>query len=332
MGKNKNNSKVLSKKNTALVIVVIIILATIAAISIRSLSGEDDWMCQNGKWVRHGHPSSAKPIGKCGQAVSENDASSDSTHDSAPVQGDKNDNSSDAADIQIEKPKSGDTASSPLEIDGRAKGSWFFEGQFPIKLIDGNGLVLATGQAKALGDWANEDTVPFRAILEFSVPASASATLVFSQDDPSGQSNAEEIKVPVAIGKAAGMKIKVFFLNIQFDPDASDCSKVYEVERVIPKTQATARAAMIELLSGPTELEKSGGFSTNINSDVTVQKISITNGVANIDFSQKMGEGVSGDCRTTAIKAQIIETLKQFPAVKDAVISIDGNKDGILQP
>jgi Raf kinase inhibitor-like YbhB/YbcL family protein len=32
---------------------------------IRFLSGEDDWICRNGQWVVHGHPSSPKPTAVC---------------------------------------------------------------------------------------------------------------------------------------------------------------------------------------------------------------------------------------------------------------------------
>jgi len=34
----------------------------------------------------------------------------------------------------------------------------------------------------------------------------------------------------------------------------------------------------------------------------------------------------------TAIRAQITETLKQFPTVENVVISIDGRTEDILQP
>ena len=47
----------------------IILLAIIAIIviilCIRFFSGEDDWICQNGEWVKHGNPSVEKPIIPC---------------------------------------------------------------------------------------------------------------------------------------------------------------------------------------------------------------------------------------------------------------------------
>jgi len=41
---------------------------------------------------------------------------------------------------------------------------------------------------------------------------------------------------------------------------------------------------------------------------------------------------VGGSCRVAAISAQIMETLKQFPTVKDVIISINSRTEDILQP
>jgi len=44
---------------------LLILLAFLILFFIRLLSGEDNWICQNGKWVRHGNPSAAMPSGNC---------------------------------------------------------------------------------------------------------------------------------------------------------------------------------------------------------------------------------------------------------------------------
>jgi uncharacterized membrane protein len=36
--------------------------------SAKGLSGEDDWICKNGQWVKHGNPSAQMPNQKCDQA------------------------------------------------------------------------------------------------------------------------------------------------------------------------------------------------------------------------------------------------------------------------
>lgn len=101
-------------------------------------------------------------------------------------------------EITIISPKSGDTVISPLNIDGEATGSWYFEGVFPAALYDGNGKKIASGQAEAIGEWMSEKAVPFNLKLEFSAPSTASGKLVFTNDNPSGlKENEKKFELPV---------------------------------------------------------------------------------------------------------------------------------------
>ncbi len=110
--------------------------------------------------------------------------------------------------------------------------------------------------------------------------------------------------------------VKAYFSNVSLDP----------------KTESVALAAMTELLDGPTDAEKTQGYTTNINPGVKVQKLTIENLVAKVDFDKQLERQVGGSCRVTAIMAQITQTLKQFPTVKNVVIFIDGRTENILQP
>lgn len=127
------------------------------------------------------------------------------------------------------------------------------------------------------------------------------------------------------------MTVEVFFNNSKLDPEIS-CNKVFPVEREIPKTQAVARAALEELLKGATDVDKEQGFSTSVNPDVKIQSLSVENGVARVDFNEQLEFQVGGSCRVSAIRAQITQTLKQFPTVNSVIISIDGRTEDILQP
>jgi len=96
---------------------------------------------------------------------------------------------------------------SPLTIEGEARGTWFFEASFPVKLLDSRGRVIAQTPALAQADptdsvgagWMTEDYVPFRAVLIFSVPTSTTnGTLVLEKDNPSGDpSRYDELRIPV---------------------------------------------------------------------------------------------------------------------------------------
>jgi len=128
------------------------------------------------------------------------------------------------------------------------------------------------------------------------------------------------------------MTVKIFFGNSIFDPEVLDCQKNFAVERIIPKTVAVARAALEQLLVGPTDEEKVEGYFTSINPGVKIQSLVVANGVANVDFDEQLEFQVGGSCRVAAIASQIRETLKQFSTVEDVVISINGRTEDILQP
>ncbi len=91
--------------------------------------------------------------------------------------------------------------SSPLEITGSAKGTWFFEGSFPVRLLDENNVVITTSPAQSQSDWMTEDFVPFTATLNFTT-TSATGTLVFAKDNPSGlPENDAAYEVPVTFAQ-----------------------------------------------------------------------------------------------------------------------------------
>jgi uncharacterized membrane protein len=54
-----------SKRKTIYSILFIILALIFAFISVRFFSGEDNWMCQNGEWVKHGNPSFPAPEVEC---------------------------------------------------------------------------------------------------------------------------------------------------------------------------------------------------------------------------------------------------------------------------
>jgi len=89
--------------------------------------------------------------------------------------------------IVVDNIKDNQTISNPIQIRGKARGSWFFEGSFPIKLVDVNANVLGTAIATAEGEWMTTDFVNFTAHLEYNKSTSTSrALLILSKDNPSG--------------------------------------------------------------------------------------------------------------------------------------------------
>lgn len=91
--------------------------------------------------------------------------------------------------IEVSKPQLAQSVSSPIEISGRARGTWFFEGDFSIVLTDWDGRIIGEAIAQSEDDWMTEDFVNFNANLEYEIDEeiySPKATIIFQKDNPSG--------------------------------------------------------------------------------------------------------------------------------------------------
>ncbi|MDD4901279.1 MAG: GerMN domain-containing protein [Patescibacteria group bacterium] len=287
---------------------LIIVILAVVILGIRFLSGsEDTWLCQNGVWIRHGNPYAPQPTSGCGDLKQPDE-------------------------ILVTAPKLNQAVNSPLTVAGQAKGNWFFEASFPIELIDDQGKILGQDYVQAQSDWMTENFVPFKGEINYQAEATTTGRLVLKNDNPSGlPQNDKRIEILVIINPSQTIAVKAFFSNNNLDPAVS-CNKVFPVERQVGKTAAVARAALEELLKGQTDQEKAQGYFTSINPGVKIQKLTIDAGTAKVDFDETMGQGMGGSCRVSAIRAQISQTLKQFPSVKNVIISVDGRTADVLQP
>ena len=100
--------------------------------------------------------------------------------------------------IIVKSPMAYEKISSPLVVTGKARGTWYFEASFPVRLIDENGKELAVVPAQAKTDWMTTDFVEFSVVLNFSNPATQKGYIVLERDNPSGlPENADELKIPI---------------------------------------------------------------------------------------------------------------------------------------
>lgn len=88
--------------------------------------------------------------------------------------------------IEVTSPAPNALVQPPLHIAGRARNPWYFEGQFPVELLDSAGTVLAKAPAQAGGDWTGGGFVPFSLTLNFPAPTTTAGLLIFKNDNPSG--------------------------------------------------------------------------------------------------------------------------------------------------
>jgi hypothetical protein len=101
-------------------------------------------------------------------------------------------------DVLLESPRPNQLATSPLWVVGRARGVWYFEGEFPVRLLDANDSMLTFASAHSQGEWTTNDLVPFALTLNFNTPPTDTGTLVLVKSNPSGlPERADSVRVPV---------------------------------------------------------------------------------------------------------------------------------------
>ena len=97
--------------------------------------------------------------------------------------------------IKLFSPKEEEIIGSPLIITGRARGTWFFEADFPVLLTNWDGLIIAETYARTQEDWMTNDYLPFEAEIIFESPVFPEADqghfsrrgyLILQKDNPAG--------------------------------------------------------------------------------------------------------------------------------------------------
>jgi hypothetical protein len=230
--------------------------------------------------------------------------------------------------ITVASPARDDTVRSPLLVTGRAS---VFEAAVEVELV-ADGKTLARGFTTASAgapEWGS-----YAAQLNFAVPAQpvAGTVRVFARSAKDG-SVQYLVEVPVRIqsqadGPAPGYRRLAVYFPKQADNDVT----FLQVVRDVPSTAAVGRAALDELLRGPTAEEQALGMYSPIPPSTRLLSLRIENGVAYADFDKKLEAGAGGSVRVMAIRRSIELTLKQFSTVQQVVVSVEGKTEAVLQP
>ena len=236
----------------------------------------------------------------------------------------------------IEIPEAGAPVVLPLHILARvgqpgervtASLTWqdgtILEGQFPILAgEDGKGLLIGSL------DWMMEGPPP--------QPPSQPATLAIRSQD--GQLLAEQAVTLLSAGDPNVTTVTLYFLLGE---------ELQATQRHIVQTEAIGTATLDELLWGPPP-NNLAGFETAIPDPeevlsyagrgadwgprVLLLKLTIVDGLATADFSKEMNAYGGGSLRVKLIHDQIVMTLLQFSTVREVVIAVEGETEGVLQP
>jgi len=115
----------------------------------------------------------------------------------------------------------------------------------------------------------------------------------------------------------------------------------------IPRTVRVGTAALEELLWGPPpdapaglgtalplppEVLRYPGRGPDWGPRVRLLSLTIQDGVALADFSRELRAYGGGSLRVMLIRQQIARTLLEFPTVREVVIAIEGETEGVLEP
>jgi hypothetical protein len=119
--------------------------------------------------------------------------------------------------------------------------------------------------------------------------------------------------------------VSYFFVDEIGHPDRSGPFLV-PVSRTVPSTKGVARAAIEQLLAGPTAADRDGvpSITSVIPSGVRLLGLNVSEGIATVDLS---GNFEADDDAAVAAQriAQVVYTLARFPSVHEVMFRLDGS-------
>jgi len=126
------------------------------------------------------------------------------------------------------------------------------------------------------------------------------------------------------------MIVRVYFL---LDDAATGDAALVPVLRVVPRSSETAKAAMIQLLAGPSAAERGAlpRIRTSIPEDTGFLGVRIANGLAIVNLTREFELG-GGRLSVMARLAQVVYTLTQFRTVARVNFELDGEPVEIFSP
>lgn len=103
-------------------------------------------------------------------------------------------------EIVIDSPKAGETVGTTFTVVGKARGYWYFEASFPLRVFGSSGVLLSEMPVQADGEWMTEEFVPFSETVTVPPGTKGEALLILYNDNPSGlPENDATVSIPLVI-------------------------------------------------------------------------------------------------------------------------------------
>ncbi|MGI5971110.1 MAG: GerMN domain-containing protein [Oscillospiraceae bacterium] len=141
------------------------------------------------------------------------------------------------------------------------------------------------------------------------------------EPEDKGETTAEPTSKP-APEEEQTMEITVYYLK-------DDGSEMYLVKEVhtVEKTEAVARAALKELISGTPLTE---GAVKVLPADTEILGINIKDGLATVDFSREVLNANVGSSGESLGILSIVNTLTEFPTIEKVQFTVEGSAENAM--
>lgn len=230
--------------------------------------------------------------------------------------------------VRIWQPLAGSEAGLPLRIAGEARLASGARLQY--RLQDRDGYVL-DDRIIPLEQGASGAYIPFSVDVLYPRPIGTGGLLDIETLGP-GKKERSLVSIPLTFSPVPSVEVKVYFGNSERDPQAVACDTAYPVARRIPRDGDALSFALRELLKGPSLSEQRQDFFTGIPVATLIRSASFLEGKVTVDFFGDFMREVGGSCRVTAMRAQVEQTIRQFPDVREVTITVEGSSEGVLEP
>ncbi|MGE5592020.1 MAG: GerMN domain-containing protein [Bacillota bacterium] len=115
----------------------------------------------------------------------------------------------------------------------------------------------------------------------------------------------------------------------------SATGRTYALPRQVPKSEATIRGAMEELLKGPTEEERAAGYTSWFSEKTAgmVKGVSLHGGRAIVDFADfsRIIPNASTSSGSQQLLAELTRTICQFSVVTEVEYRFDGSNEAFME-
>lgn len=209
--------------------------------------------------------------------------------------------------MQFQSPTEGEVITFPFEIKGVAKGPWFFEGSFPLRILDDRGKVIAESYVDAQGNWMTEDDVEFATtITDLDWGDAEVGTIIAMRNNPSGLPENDEQKVHFfQFPDRNDYEAISFYWVDRSSTIEGGCGDLVEGQRLYKKDEVSLERVVSDLVNGLSNQERVLGYDTLIP-DATEFQINNSNQV------MINAPGMSGVCYEELANSQFEKTIEKI--------------------